>query len=524
MHVFCQTENPLSYLSYVAKRNPQSMTEPTSPERSQALLLLRPSSELTLKSNRTRRRFQQLLVRNLKDALRSQKIPFRFQRSWSWFLIETPAPLQAIEALRHVPGLGPILPVELVTGSSLDEIVQQGAEAFAERVRDRRFAVRARRRGDHPYRSRDIEVALGAALCSFAARVDLTHPEVTVHVEVREDRAYFYTTIIKGIGGLPIESQGKALVLLSGGFDSAVAAWLAMRRGIAVDYLFCNLGGKAYERAVLQVAKVLADAWSFGTQPRFYAVDFGPVVEAMRRHVRRAYWQVVLKRLMYQAGETVARQTKALALITGESIGQVSSQTLKNLQAIEADTSLPVLRPVLTYDKEEIIHLARQIGTATLSKRVREYCALTPERPVTTTRPEAIDAELSKLDLSMLEQAVASAEVYDLRALSASELVTPYLFIEEIPEGAEVIDCQSEALYEHWHYPGACHMDPWKFLQQFHHLDRHRVYVLYCSRGLQSVYIAEMMQREGYEAYSFKGGTAALKAYAQTRGIEVPES
>ncbi|MDQ7040999.1 MAG: tRNA uracil 4-sulfurtransferase ThiI [Rhodothermus sp.] len=488
-----------------------------------ALLFLRPASELTLKSSRTRRRFQQLLVRNLKDALRSQHIPFRFQGSWSWFLIETETPLQALEALRHVPGIGPIMPVELVTGTSLEEIVQRGAEVFAERVRNRRFAVRARRRGDHPYRSRDIEVELGAALRPFAERVDLTNPEVTVYVEVREDRAYFYTTILKGLGGLPLGSQGQALVLLSGGFDSAVAAWLAMRRGVAVDYLFCNLGGKAYERAVLQVAKVLADAWSFGTRPRFYSVDFGPVVDEMRRHVRPAYWQVVLKRLMYRAGEAVARQTEASALITGESLGQVSSQTLKNLQAIEAGTSLPVLRPLLTYDKEEIIHLARKIGTATLSERVREYCALTPDRPVTATRPEAVDAEMARLDLSVLEQAVAQAAVYDMRALSASELVTPYLFIEEIPEDAEVIDCQSEALYAHWHYPGARHMDPWQLLQQFRHLDRNRVYVLYCPRGLQSAYVAEVMQREGYEAYSFKGGLPALKAYAQRRGIEVPE-
>ncbi|MFO7314973.1 THUMP domain-containing protein, partial [Rhodothermus marinus] len=152
------------------------MAEQTTGERSRALLFLRPASELTLKSSRTRRRFQQLLVRNLKDALRSQEIPFRFVGSWSWFLIETEAPLQAIEALRHVPGIGPIMPVELVTGTSLEEIVQRGAEAFAERVRGRRFAVRARRRGDHPYRSRDIEVELGAALRPFAERVDLTNP------------------------------------------------------------------------------------------------------------------------------------------------------------------------------------------------------------------------------------------------------------------------------------------------------------------------------------------------------------
>lgn len=485
-------------------------------------LLIRPAPELTLKSNRTRRRFQQLLVRNLKDALRSQQIPFRLQDFWSFFLVETTASAQTIEALRHVPGIGPILPIELTTRADLDEIVQHGAATFAEKVRGRRFAVRARRRGTHAFRSRDVEVALGAALLPFAERVDLTQPEVTVHVEVQEDIAYFYTDAIRGLGGLPIGSQDQAMVLISGGFDSAVAAWLMLRRGVAVDYLFCNLGGKAYERAVLQVAKVLADSWSFGTQPRFFSVDFGPVVDAMRQQVRPAYWQVVLKRLMYQAGVLLAPRCGALALVTGESIGQVSSQTLKNLRAIESSCPLPVLRPLLTYNKEEIIRLARELGTATLSERVREYCALTPDRPVTAARPETVDAEMAKLDPSVLETAVATAEVYDLRSLSASELVTPYLFIETIPEGAEVIDCQSEALYAHWHYPGARHMDPWLLLQQFRQLDPNRLYVLYCARGLQSAYVAEVMQREGYEAYSFKGGVSALQAYARARGVAVP--
>jgi tRNA uracil 4-sulfurtransferase len=494
----------------------------TSPTAVYTRLIVRPASELTLKSNRTRRRFQQLLVRNLKDALRSQQISFRFQAFWSFFLIETEAPAQAIEALRHVPGIGPILPVELTTRAELDEIVQRGAAVFAEKVRGRRFAVRARRRGTHAFRSRDVEVALGAALRPFAERVDLTQPEVTVHVEIQDNEAYFYTTAVRGLGGLPIGSQDQALVLISGGFDSAVAAWLVLRRGVAVDYLFCNLGGKAYERAVLQVAKVLADSWSFGTHPRFFAVDFGPVVDAMRQQVRPAYWQVVLKRLMYQAGVRLASRCGALALVTGESIGQVSSQTLKNLRAIESSCTLPVLRPLLTYNKEEIIHLAREIGTATLSERVREYCALVPDRPVTAARPETVDAEMAKLNLSVLEAAVAAAEVYDLRSLSASDLVTPYLFIDTIPEGAEVIDCQSDALYAHWHYPGARHLDPWLLLQQFRQLDRDCVYVLYCARGLQSAYVAEVMQREGYEAYSFKGGVAALQAYARKQGIEVP--
>ncbi|MBC7338123.1 MAG: tRNA 4-thiouridine(8) synthase ThiI, partial [Clostridia bacterium] len=170
--------------------------------------------------------------------------------------------------------------------------------------------------------------------------------------------------------------------------------------------------------AVVQVAKVLADNWSYGTHPRFYSVDFTDVVIEMRQKTRSSYWQIVLKRLMYQTGALVARRSGAVAVVTGESIGQVSSQTLKNLAAIEAGSERPILRPLLTYDKEDIIHLARRIGTATLSERVREDCALTPDHPVTGASPETLDREMAKIDLAVLHQAVERLEEYDLRSLS----------------------------------------------------------------------------------------------------------
>ncbi len=207
-----------------------------------------------------------------------------------------------------------------------------------------------------------------------------------------------------------------------------------MRRGVAVDYLFCNLTGKAYEGMVLQVAKIRADEWSFGTQPKLFSLDFLPVLEQMRQRIRLRYWQVVLKRLMYRAGSLMAARIGALALVTGESIGQVSSQTVKNLCAIEAGSDLPVLRPLLAYDKEEIIRLARQVGTATLSERVREYCALTPEHPATGTSPKVLDAEVARMDLAILETVVKNAVLYDLRSTSPSDLVTPFYLPRRFPK------------------------------------------------------------------------------------------
>ena len=169
-----------------------------------------------------------------------------------------------------------------------------------------------------------------------------------------------------------------------------------------------------------------------------------------------------------------------------------------------------MFRPLLGFDKGEIIDRARAIGTAALSEQVKEYCAIAPGRPVTAASVDSVAAEEALLDAAVLRHAVQQRRVLDLRALTATDLVAPYLFTTEVPEGAVVIDCRTDSQYRTWHYPGAQHRDEWELLKRFKELDRERKYVLYCAHGVQSAYIAERMQRAGYEAYSFKGGVGGL--------------
>jgi thiamine biosynthesis protein ThiI len=337
---------------------------------------------------------------------------------------------------------------------------------------------------------------------------------------VQSDKAYLFSQRSLGAGGLPAGVEGRAVALISGGFDSAVASWQMLRRGVELDYILCNLGGPAFERSVLGIVKVLADLWSYGLRPQLHVVDFEPLVIALRRDVNRKYVQVLLKRLMYRVADRIAAQIDAQAIVTGEAIGQVSSQTLINLRAIDEVASLPVLRPLVGSDKEPIIDQSKSVGTYALSALVKEYCALVPDKPVTAARPEAVRDEESHLDLSALDDLIAARKVVDVRSLKAGELAGPYLSTSEVPKDAVVVDCRPRHQYQAWHYPGAIHRELEDLLEHYKSFDRDRTYVLYCPFGLQSAVVAERMQRAGYEAYSFKGGTRALRAYGIEQGVE----
>lgn len=504
------------------------------------LVVVRPAPELAIKAPTTRNAFRKRLKVNLGDAVKRWGLHAQVRSLYGRLMVVAdPAdqPEDAVrqrirEALSHVFGVGSFSFSEGDCEADLNAIVALGQALFADRVRGRSYAVRCKRTGSHPFGSMDVERALGAAI-NEGATVDLERPDVTVSVEVTGARAVFFSERIPGPGGLPLGTGGRALALLSGGYDSAVAAWSVMRRGVEVDFLHCRMGGSASERLTLQIAKVLTDDWASGTRPDFYAADFAGVVQDLQASAKPSYWQVVLKRQMLRAGEAMADRIEASltersrqrgerrrpatvdALITGEALAQVSSQTLSNLRAIDAAARRPVIRPLAGSDKLDIIRAAERIGTAALSAQVREFCAITPGHPVTSSRLEEVDRQEAGLDPEAVTSAVAAAERRPLRALTPADMTLPYLFVESVPDGAVLLDCRSEALRRAWRPERAVPAPLPELLGRLRQLDKDPTYVLFCRFGTRSAQAAEVMQQAGFEAYSFRGGEPALRRHLE---------
>lgn len=248
-------------------------------------------------------------------------------------------------------------------------------------------------------------------------RVRLEEADVTLGVDVRPERAYVYSRRLEGPGGLPVGTLGRALCLLSGGIDSPVAAWLTMKRGCEVAFVSFHSPpfiGEASRRKVLELARRLA---RFQPRTRIFVVPFSEVQLAIRESAPEAYRTVLYRRMMQRIASRLARTDRCGALVTGECLGQVASQTLENLTLIEAAADLPVLRPLVAHDKEESIALARRIGTFETSSRPEPDCCTVfqPRQPVIRGRAADCERAEARLDLAgLVERALAGTQIQDL--------------------------------------------------------------------------------------------------------------
>ncbi|MEM2204687.1 MAG: tRNA uracil 4-sulfurtransferase ThiI [Candidatus Hadarchaeales archaeon] len=359
------------------------------------LYLLR-YGELALKSEPVRKRWEESLIRQLKALPGVEEV--RRERGRIWVEGEVPE-----EKLKKVFGIVSFSPCEKCGLGELEERVVEFCrrEGFGE---GGTFAVRVKRTGDHPFTSPQKAAELGSLLQrTFGLKVDLEHPMRELFVEIRGEECFLFTKVIRGAGGIPLGVEGKVVSLFSGGIDSPVASWMAMKRGCEVLPLYFDshpfIPREAREKAE-RVVRILSEYQpGLELEVREHGEFLQRVREFLWRRGEEGYLCLLCKRRMYRVGEEVARERGALALVTGESLGQVASQTLGNLRVLEEACSLPVLRPLIGFDKVEIEELARKIGTWEESSREVGKCGAVPRHPVTMASLEKVkrlEEELEK--------------------------------------------------------------------------------------------------------------------------------
>ena len=236
------------------------------------------------------------------------------------------------------------------------------------------------------YNSLEVSKMVGAYLLKNVndLKVDVHNPEITLHVEIRDDNTYLYTKEIQGLGGYPVGIQGKGLLMLSGGIDSPVAGFLASKRGIDIDCIYFDSPPHTSLEAKNKVITLAKKLCNYGNNINLYVIPFTEIQLAIYKNIEPTYMITNLRRMMYRISERVAKMTKSRIIINGESIGQVASQTLNSMYVINNVTSYPVIRPVACLDKLEIIEIAKNIDTYETSILPYEDCCtiFVPKHPV----------------------------------------------------------------------------------------------------------------------------------------------
>lgn len=381
------------------------------------LILVR-YGEVALKGG-NRSFFINRLVRNISNALNG--IEHRIIKDRGRILVVLPeGSLKLTEAVNRLKKVFGIVSLSRVVKVEKDlHVIKQKALEMVEKQQPDTFKVESRRADKaFPVKSPEICRQVGAYILenSENIRVDVHQPELLINIEIREG-AYIFAGQEKGSGGLPTGTGGRGLLLLSGGIDSPVAGWMVAKRGVELEAVHFHSFPFTSERAkqkVIDIAEVLA---GYIGGIRLHMVSLTDIQGSINRHCPAEQSTILTRRFMMRIAERIAEETKALALVTGESLGQVASQTLESIYVTDTSVGLPVFRPLLGMDKVEIIDRAREIDTYELSIQPYEDCCtlFLPEHPETRPKLEKILQSESHLEVeSLIRQAVETREILSL--------------------------------------------------------------------------------------------------------------
>ena len=462
-----------------------------------------------IKSDSVRKRFIKVLTGNIRNVLNKHDDTLAVVRHWDYIEVRSKLPENRphlIELLQRIPGIHHFLEVDEKQFTDLHDIFEQTLQDVGSQLENKTFCVRVKRKGKHNFSSIEAERYIGGGLNQHiaTAKVKLTNPDVTVRVEIENDKMMLVKARHTGIGGYPIGTQEDVLSLISGGFDSGVSSYMLIRRGSRVHYCFFNLGGAAHEIGVKQMAYHIWSRFSPSHKVRFIAINFEAVVGEILEKIDSGQMGVVLKRMMVRAASKIAERFAIQAIVTGEALGQVSSQTLTNLRLIDEASETLVLRPLISHDKEQIIATAKEIGTDDIAKSMPEFCGVISKNPTVKAVREKIVAEELNFDFSILENAVQNAQYLDIRkiaeqterdvvqvdavsVLTREDVILDIRSPEETDENPLQLEGQNVTLLPFY-----------KLSSQFASLDQSKTYLLYCERGVMSKLQALYLKENGF--------------------------
>ncbi len=363
--------------------------------------------------------FEDILTKNIKRRLKSLGEFSYFRRQSTIYVTpETEVDIdEVVKRLSYVFGIGAIQRCA-VFPKDFAVVAENAKEYLAEALEGAKtFKVEAKRADKKfPMQTPEIQQELGGVVLSAFPylKVDVHNPEVTVRLEVRDNGAYLSAQRIVGAGGMPVGSSGKALLMLSGGIDSPVAGYMMAKRGLVVDCIHYVSPPYTSERARLKVEALAEKMTNYCGDIKFYCVPFTELQEALRDNCPEEYFTVLMRRLMVKIANKICDRDGYGAIITGESVAQVASQTLTALYCTNEAAEYPVFRPVIGMDKKEIIDISRKIETYETSTLPYEDCCtvFSPKHPKTKPRIEDIRAAEASFDFdALVEKAVAETEV-----------------------------------------------------------------------------------------------------------------
>ena len=333
--------------------------------------------------------------------------------------IETDEYDEVVKKLTNTFGIHEINIAYEIDDRSLDNISKVLIELLSDKDFNTFKVVTKRSDKSYPIKSMDISRTLGGVVLKNkkTVKVDVNNPELLINVEIRNNKAYLYFEKVEGIGGYPVGTLGKGMLMLSGGIDSPIAGYLAMKRGIRIEGVYFDSPPHTSidaKNKVLELASILS---SYSGYVKLHVIHFTEIQEAIYKYCPKEYMITIMRRMMYRIAEKLAHKNNCKAIINGESVGQVASQTLTSMAAINEVIKMPVLRPVCCYDKIEIIDLAKKIGTYDISIRPFQDCCtiFVPEHPVINPEIEKAREYEQAFDFeTLINVAVKNDEVIKL--------------------------------------------------------------------------------------------------------------